>query len=77
MNEFLNVTIRTRLVLGFGLIILLLLSVMATAYRTIGAMQISQERLYSRNLADAINLTEFRSMNNRARADLLTMMFPD
>ena len=33
MNVFLNLTTRTRLFFGFGLILLLLLAVIATAYR--------------------------------------------
>jgi len=60
--------------LGFGLIILLLVGVIATAYRSITAMQTSQEVLYSRDFADAVDLMAVRSNINGARAALLNMM---
>lgn len=74
MNLFLNLTTRNKLFIGFGLMILLLACVIATAYRSIAAMQASQEMLYNRDFANAVNLLEFRTMNNRVRADLLAMM---
>lgn len=74
MNIFLNLTTRTKFFLGFGLILLLLLAVIATAYRGVTAMQISQERLYDRDFADAINLMELRTNINGMRASLLNMM---
>ncbi len=74
MNLFLNLTTRNKLFFSSSLMILLLLGVIATAYRNIVAMQVSQEVLYNRDFADVVNFLEYRTMNNRVRADLLTMM---
>jgi Four helix bundle sensory module for signal transduction len=74
MNVLLNLTTRTRLFFGFGLILLLLLAVLATAYRGVAAMQTSQEILYNRDFADAVNLMEFRDRINAMPASLLNMM---
>lgn len=74
MNAFLSLTTRTKLVFGFGLILLLLLAVMATAYQGITTIQTAQERLYNRDFADTANLLEIRTKNNRVRADILNMM---
>ncbi|MDP1721288.1 MAG: MCP four helix bundle domain-containing protein, partial [Candidatus Nanopelagicaceae bacterium] len=74
MNLFLNLTTRNKLFFTFGLMILLLSCVTATAYRSITAMQSSQEILYSRDFADTVDLMEIRGMNNRVRADILNMM---
>lgn len=75
MNLFLNLTTRNKLFFGFGLMILLLVGVIAIAYRNIAAMQASQEVLYNRDFADNVDFQDFRAKNNRVRADLLTMMF--
>lgn len=74
MTILLNLTTRTKLFFGFGLILILLLIVIATAYQNISVIQASQERIYNRDFADAVNLLEIRTKNNRVRADILNMM---
>ncbi len=74
MNLFLNLTTRNKLFFTFGLMILLLSCVTVTAYRSIVAMQASQEILYQRDFADAVNLTDIQCKINRVRADILNMM---
>lgn len=74
MNLFLNMITRNKLLLGFGLVMLLLVGVIAIAYRSITAMQSSQEILYHRDFADSVNLMTLRSKINGERAALLNMM---
>ena len=74
MQWFLNLTIRVKLFLGFGLMLVLLATVSVTAYRGIRAIQESQARLYQEDFADVVDLKDIRSNQNGTRAALLTMM---
>ena len=74
MNLFLNLTTRSKLLLGFCLMLLLLAGVIETAYRNIVAMQTSLQELYSADFADAVELRSLRSHENAVRADVLSMM---
>src|SRR3990170_797214 len=74
MKWFHDASTRMKLFFGFGLIIVLLLIVTATAYRSITAIEDSQQRLYEVNFADAVDLLELRSDENGIRAAQLDMM---
>ncbi|MBI4573672.1 MAG: MCP four helix bundle domain-containing protein, partial [candidate division NC10 bacterium] len=74
MQWFLNLSIRVKLLLGFGLMLVLLATVSVTAYRGIRAIQESQARLYQEDFADAVDLKDMRSNQNGTRAALLTMI---
>ena len=74
MNWFLNFTTRNKLFLGFGLMVVFLAIVIATAYRGIEAIQVSQHSLYQKEFANAVDLLNLRSDENGIRADLLNMM---
>jgi methyl-accepting chemotaxis protein len=73
MNRFLNLSTRSKLLLSFGLPVLLLLVVSATAYRSIKTLQESQSNLYQKDFRDAQDLLNFRAENNAARAALLNL----
>ncbi|MBI3068028.1 MAG: MCP four helix bundle domain-containing protein [Betaproteobacteria bacterium] len=75
MKWFVDLATRTKLLVGFGLIVLFLLAVIASAYVTITAMQASQKRLYEREFENAVDLKDVRSNQNAVRADILAMMF--
>lgn len=74
MQWLLNLATRVKLLLGFGLMILFLAAVVAAAYRSIGAIQESQERLYREDFAYALDLMSLRMNQNGVRAALLTML---
>ena len=74
MNWFLNLQTRSKLLIGFGLIIVLLAAITVTASRSITSIEASQKRLFERDFTDAVDLTELRAHQNRQRADVLQMM---
>lgn len=74
MNLFLNLTTRTKLLLGFGLMILLLSGVIATAYHNMDSLQILQRKLYNTDFANATDLAQIRASETTMRAEVLTMM---
>jgi len=77
MKWFFNISTRTKLFVGFGLMIIFLAIVIITGYNSIKTIQKSQEELYRTDFSVAINLVEMRSGQNRARAQLLEMMMTD
>ncbi|MFH2083613.1 MAG: methyl-accepting chemotaxis protein [Pseudomonadota bacterium] len=74
MKWFLNLATRNKLFLGFGLMFAFLATVIAAAYWGIASIQASQQRLYQREFANAIDLLNLRSDENGARAAALSIM---
>ena len=74
MKWFLNLTTRSKLFVGFGLMIVFLATVIVTAYLGISALQASQKSLYQADFANALDLMNLRSNQNGVRAAQLTMM---
>lgn len=74
MRWFLNLATRTKLFLGFGLMIILLLGLIATAYQRVTQMNESQKRLYEDDLADVSDLKAVATNLNAIRADMLGML---
>lgn len=74
MRWFLDLSTRAKLFAGFGLMIVLLVIVAATAYKGITAIQESQKSIYEREFANAFDLKDVRSNQNAIRADILTMI---
>ncbi|MFI3156814.1 MAG: PAS domain S-box protein [Methylococcaceae bacterium] len=77
MNILLNLTTRIKLILSFGLMILLLAGVIAAAYQDIDSIQASQRRLYNTDFVNAADLAEIRALESNMQAQLLTMMLTD
>lgn len=73
MSWFRNLKTGTKLVLGFGVMIALLGVAMATGYTAITAIRDSQQRLFEREFASAVDLTELRADQNRQRARMLEL----
>ena len=67
-------SIRTKLFAGFGLMIVLLALVAATAYRGITAVQESQRNLSEREFVDALEMKEIRSNQAAARSKVFAMI---
>ena len=65
---------RTKLFLGFGLIVALLMVVTLVAYRSIRALEESQRTLFERDFAATVDLLELRADLNRQRSLMLEMM---
>ncbi len=73
MKWFLDRTTKTKLFFGFGLMVLLLLAVIATAYVGITTIRESQSGLFREDFVPALALIDLRAGQNRIRADLLEM----
>jgi methyl-accepting chemotaxis protein len=74
MNWFLNLQTRTKLFLGFGLIIALLAAITLTAYQGLSAVTASQKILFERDFALATDLLKLGADLNLQRASMLEMM---
>lgn len=74
MSWLLNFSTRTKLVLGYGFILALMLLAVMSGYQGIMALQESQKRIYNEEFADTIDLATLQVHYNAVRADLLTMM---
>lgn len=61
MNWFLNLTIRTKLLVCFGVLILLLGAAITTAYTNLKALQDAQRKLFEKDFLGTIFLYELRS----------------
>jgi methyl-accepting chemotaxis protein len=71
---FSNLATRTKLFLGFGLMLVLLAVVITTAYVGITTIQKSQKVLFEEDFTTALDLSELRSDLNRQRSQMLSMM---
>lgn len=72
-----DLSTRTKLILGFGLIFALLIVVVATAYTGIATMQAQQRRLLAEDFPVALELVELRADLNRNRQLVLEMTLTD
>lgn len=73
MNWFLNFTTRTKLLTGFGLMVLLLAVIGVTSYDDIIAIQESQKHLYEEEFANVIAIKEIRNNQNAIRAAIMEL----
>jgi len=74
MKWFVNISTRTKLLLGFGMMLVFAAIVIVAASASILAIQRSQEELFRTDFTVALQLVELRSSENRARAQLLEML---
>jgi methyl-accepting chemotaxis protein len=73
MRWFLDMSMRTKLLTGFGLIIALLAVTAGAAWFAIGEMRESQRNVIERDFFVATNLLDIKAAQNRARALFLDM----
>lgn len=77
MNIFSNFSTRAKLLLGFGLMVALLMTVSTIAYRDTDRLKASQEALFKDDLSVAFNLMALRNTINRERVALLSLALAD
>lgn len=68
-----NININNKLLIGFGVLIVILAGVIFTAYRGIREIQTSQNTLYESQFANATDLLNLRSNLNGIRAEVFAM----
>lgn len=73
MNRILNFSTRAKLLLGFGLLIVLMATVSAIAYRDVAQLRASQQDLFRDDLTVALDLLAMRNVVNRERVALLSL----
>jgi methyl-accepting chemotaxis protein len=74
MESLTNIELRTKVLLGFSLIVLFLAFVVVSAYRTITVMEATQRQLFERQFANVMDVKDIRSNQNGIRGDLLAML---
>lgn len=71
MKWFLNLSTRSKLFLGFGVMIIFVGTVIATGYFAISGLQVSQQALYQKDFANLRDMTNLRSFQSQMRAEML------
>ncbi|HWH70846.1 MAG TPA: MCP four helix bundle domain-containing protein, partial [Candidatus Sulfotelmatobacter sp.] len=74
MKWFQNAPTRTKLLTGFGLMMLLLVAVFVTAYFAITALLESQRRIFNNNFSETLDAVSFDANEGDIRAAMLTMV---
>ena len=74
MKWFVNLATRIKLFLSFGVMVVLLLVVIITAYNGLATLDKSQDALFRNDFLPSIELMKLRSAQNRAHAQLLEMI---
>jgi len=74
MQWFANIPTRTKLFIGFGLVLICFGIVVAAAYRSINQVAESERVLGDRDFALTVRLAELSDVENRIQSDLLMTM---
>src|ERR1051326_2629664 len=74
MSWFVNLPTRGKLVLGFGLMIVLLFIMMGMAYFSMTEIQARARNLFDKDFARSVGIMTVRNSINRQRAALLGML---
>ena len=74
MKWFVDLNTRSKLVLGFGLLFIILSGVILIGYSSFTNLQKSQSDLFQRDFQGSVKLVQLRADQNRNRADILEMM---
>ena len=72
MKWFINLAMRTKLFLGFGLMVVLLALVTATAYRGITTIREDQSRLFEENLTRVFDIMDVQFNQAKIRLNAAT-----
>jgi methyl-accepting chemotaxis protein len=72
MQWFLDLSTRAKLLVSFGLMVVLLAVVAGSAYRGISGVRDSQKLLYEHSFADVTDIKDLRSLQLENRIDLLS-----
>jgi len=71
MKWFLNISTRSKLFLGFGVMIFFVGGAIAMGYFAIAELQASQQALYQKGFANLRDLKNLRALQNQVRAEML------
>lgn len=74
MKWLTNLSTRTKLIFGFGVVIGLLIAVIVTARTGISTIERSQQKLFSSEYANTVDLLTLKANVDEVRTALLTMM---
>ncbi len=74
MSWFKNLKTRSKLLLGFGIILALLGIVIAVAYKGITGLDQSQQRIIEEEFRASLDMLRIRSHTNHQRADMLELL---
>ncbi|MGH2568549.1 MAG: HAMP domain-containing methyl-accepting chemotaxis protein [Bacteroidota bacterium] len=74
MKWFLKLSMRTKLLVAFGLMVFLLATAIVLAYIGLTGVEERQRRLFAVDLVQALDLVELRAYQNRQHGQLLEMM---
>ena len=75
MNWFKNLKTGAKLLLAFGVMMILLGTIIVIAFGAITSIRDSQQRLFEQEFVGVANMTELRADLNRQSARMLEMMF--
>ncbi|MBA4370173.1 MAG: hypothetical protein C0418_01155 [Coriobacteriaceae bacterium] len=74
MNWFVDLRIRTKILIGFGVMWLILAVVVVVAYRGLEEIRLSEQDLHDTEFKSALAAMQLRSNLNHNRSDMLAMM---
>jgi len=73
MQWFINLNTRSKLLLAFGLLFVILAGIIFTAYNGFTAIKTSQDEMYRLDFLNAVDLLQLKADQHRIRADILEM----
>jgi methyl-accepting chemotaxis protein len=74
MKKFRDLPVRTKLFVSFGIMILLLVIVSATAYLSVANIQENNKKIQDKDLANVIDVLEIRGYTAENRDEVLSMI---
>ncbi|MDD2874198.1 MAG: MCP four helix bundle domain-containing protein, partial [Azoarcus sp.] len=74
MNWLLNLAIRTKLLLAFGLMLALIAVLIGGAYWGLNVIQQTQKTLFERDMVISMELVGLRAELNQQRSNILIML---
>lgn len=77
MNWFQNISTQAKILVGFGMMLVIIVVIVGMAYRSLTIVSMSQQSLLENDFLPSIKLVELKADENRARAQILEIMMAD
>jgi len=77
MNWFQNISTQAKILVGFGMMLVIMVVIVGMAYRSLTIVSLSQQSLLEHDFLPSIKLVELKADENRARAQILEIMMED
>lgn len=74
MSWFINLKMRVKLFLSFGLVLLIMTVIILYAYKNILDLQKSQQKLFEKNFNNAVDLINFKANTTKQRSNLVSIL---